>query len=127
MRLLALTNSTRRATVIPISWNNLPPRTLLFTGIWMLIFLSASYDAYFAWQYRAVLDVWEMNPFVLWLAGVGGLASVFAFKLFSMVFSAVLAAYCHSRRHRLEVPFTAIIGGAYFVLSFHYLISHLQS
>jgi len=30
-------------------------------------------------------------------------------------------------RHRLEIPFTVIVGGVYFVLAFHYLVSHLQS
>jgi len=127
MRLMALTTQTRRATAIPTGWDRLSQRTLLFSVIWALILVAASYDAYFAWQYRAVLDSWEMNPFILWLAGVGGLASVFAFKLFSMVFSAILAGYCHHRRHRLEVPFTAVVGGVYFLLSFHYLISNLQS
>jgi hypothetical protein len=127
MRLLALTHSPRRATTIFFAGDRLPQRTVLFAFVWLLIFLSASYDTYFAWHYRAVLDYWELNPFVLWLAGVGGLASVFAFKLFAMVFSAVLAAYCHHRRHRLEIPFTAIIGTAYLLLSFHYLLSNYQS
>jgi hypothetical protein len=102
-------------------------RTILFSLTWLLILLSAAYDTYFAWQYRAVLEAWEMNPFILWLAGVGGLASVFLFKLGTMIFSTILAAVCHHRRHRLEIPFTLIVGGVYFVLSFHYLVSQLQS
>jgi hypothetical protein len=102
-------------------------RTLLFTLTWILIILAASYDAYFAWQYRAVLDAWEMNPVILWLAGVGGVASVFLFKFFSMVFTTLVAIHCHHRRHRWEVPFTLVVAGVYFLLSFHYLVSHLQS
>jgi hypothetical protein len=114
-------------TLIPKAWELLSRRTILFGTAWTLIILSASYDAYFAWQYRAVLDAWEMNPLMLWLAGVGGLASVFLFKLFAMTLSTALAIFCHHRRHRLEIPFTVVIGGAYFALSFHYLLSHLLS
>ena len=125
MRSMALTLRSRPSTVIP--WERPSLRTVLFSVTWVLILLSAAYDSYFAWQYRAVLDAWEMNPFILWLAGVGGLASVFIFKLSSMIFSTVLAIFCHRRRHRMEIPFTLVIGSAYFALSFHYLISHIQS
>jgi hypothetical protein len=100
-----------------------PLRTVFFTFSWSFILLAAAYDAYFAWQYRAVLDAWEMNPFILWLAGVGGLASVFAFKLLSMAFSTGLAIVCHYRRHRLEIPFTLIVAAAYLALSVHYLMN----
>jgi hypothetical protein len=122
---LALTNLPSRT--IPHSWGLVSLRTALFSLIWILILLAASYDAYFAWQYRAVLDAWEMNPFILWLAGIGGLASVFLFKLFSMVLSTAVAIHCHHRRHRLEIPFTLVVAGVYFLLSFHYLVSHLQA
>jgi hypothetical protein len=98
-------------------------RTAFFTFSWSFILLAAAYDSYFAWQYRAVLDAWEMNPFILWLAGVGGLASVFTFKLLSTVFSTGLAIICHYRRHRLEIPFTLIVGTAYLALSVHYLMN----
>jgi hypothetical protein len=125
MRCVALTQLNRPSTVIP--WERPTLRTVLFSFIWVLILLSATYDSYFAWKYRVVLEAWEMNPFILWLAGVGGLASVFIFKLFSMIFSTLLAIFCHQRRHRLEIPFTVVIGSAYFALSFHYFVSHLQS
>jgi hypothetical protein len=126
MNSTALTFPLRTVRAIPRAWHRPSFRTVLFSLTWVLILLSAAYDCYFAWQYRAVLEAWEMNPFILWLAGVGGLASVFLFKLCTMIFSTVLAAVCHHRRHRLEIPFTVIVGGAYFILSFHYLISQLQ-
>jgi hypothetical protein len=101
-------------------------RTALFTISWLLIFLAASYDAYFAWQYREVLNAWELNPIILWLASVGGIASVFAIKFLSMAFSASVAIACHRRRHRLEIPLTLAVGSIYFVLSFHYLMSYAK-
>jgi hypothetical protein len=124
MNSVALTKLPSRA--IPHIRGSVSLRTVLFSLTWILIILAAFYDAYFAWQYRAVFDAWEMNPFILWLAGVGGLASVFLVKLFSMVFSTVVAIHCHHRRHRLEIPLTLVVAGVYFLLSFHYLISHLQ-
>ncbi len=101
-------------------------RTILFIFVWTCIFLAESYDTYFAWHYREVLADWELNPFILWLAGVGGLASVFLFKLSVIIYSTSLAAYCHHRRHRLEIPFTVVVGGVYFMLSFHYWINQLH-
>ena len=98
-------------------------RTVFFTLSWSFILLAAAYDSYFAWQYRAVLDAWEMNPFILWLAGVGGLTSVFMLKFLATVFSAGLAIVCHFRRHRLEIPFTLVVGAAYLALSVHYLLN----
>ena len=102
-------------------------RTILFCSCWLLILLAAAYDAYFAWRYRLVLSAWEMNPFILWLASVGGIASVLVVKLFSMILSTGVAAICHLRRHRLEIPLTLVIGCAYFALSFHYMISFWKS
>src|SRR5713101_9720841 len=81
-------------------------RTMFFTLAWAFIFLAATYDTYFAWQYRAALNAWEMNPFILWLASVGGLASVFTLKLATMIFSTGMAIYCHRQRYRWEMPFT---------------------
>ncbi len=98
-------------------------RTLFFALAWVFIFLAATYDTYFAWRYRAVLDCWELNPFILWLAGVGGLASVFILKLFTIFFSTGMAIYCHRRRHRWETPFTLVVGAVYFALSIHYVMS----
>jgi hypothetical protein len=112
---------------IPASyWRTCSLRTALFTLSWSFILLAAAYDSYFAWQYRTVLDAWEMNPFILWLAGVGGLATVLAFKLFAMVLSTGLAIICHFRRHRLEIPLTLVVGSAYLALSVHYVMSNLQ-
>jgi hypothetical protein len=107
-------------------WRTCSFRTAFFALSWSFILLAAAYDSYFGWQYRSVLDAWEMNPFILWLAGIGGLATVFAFKLFAMVLSTGLAVICHFRRHRLEIPLTLVIGSAYLALSVHYVMSHLQ-
>jgi hypothetical protein len=74
-----------------------------------------------------VMEAWEMNPFILWLASMGGIASVLAMKLFSMILSTGVAAICHWHRHRLEIPLTLIVGCAYFALSFHYMISFWKS
>jgi hypothetical protein len=104
-------------------WRLISLRTAFFAFCWSFILLTAAYDAYFAWQYRAVFDAWELNPFILWLAGVGGLATVFAVKLLSMVFSTGLAIVCHYRRHRLEIPYTLIIATAHLALSVHYVMS----
>ena len=100
--------------------------TISFCLIWAFIVLATAYDMYFAWKYRAVLDAWEMNPFILWLAGMVGLGGVFVFKLFATLFSTALAGYCHYRRHPMKLPLTLIIGCAYFVLSFHYLLAQMQ-
>ena len=124
MTSVALTELPSRT--IPQIRRSVSLRTGLFSLTWILIIVAASYDAYFAWHYRAVLDAWEMNPFILWLAGVGGLASVFLLKLFSMVFSTLVAIHCHYRRHRWEIAFTLVVAGVYFLLSFHYLVSNLQ-
>lgn len=104
-------------------WEAQALRTIFFIFAWVFIFLAATYDTYFAWQYRAVLNDWELNPFILWLAGVGGLASVFTLKLFTIFFSTGMAIYCHRRRHRWEIPFTLVVGSVYFALLVHYVMS----
>jgi hypothetical protein len=106
--------------------SKLPLRTVLFIIVWACICLVESYDTYFAWHYREMLADWELNPFILWLAGIGGLASVFLFKLSSIIFSTTLAALCHHRRHRLEIPYTVVVGAVNFMLSFHYFFNHLH-
>jgi hypothetical protein len=132
MRSMTLALPTRRqwpAAISPrirVTWDRISFRTIIFGLAWAFILLAAAYDTYFAWQYWSVLDAWEMNPVIVWLASYAGLPGVFTFKLFSMVFSTGLAIFCHHRRHRLEIPFTLVIGGAYFLLSFHYIMSYLQ-
>ncbi len=102
-------------------------RTLLFGLAWMFVMLAAGYDAYFAWQFRGVFEIWEMNPLACWAARVGGLEVVFVFKLTATIFASGTAAYCHFRRHRLEMPFTLAIFGIYLLLCAHYFLSHLNS
>jgi hypothetical protein len=102
-------------------------RTALFGLGWAFILGAAAYDIHFAWQYRAAFQVWELNPLVSWAARSYGLPFVFGFRAGMMLVAAGLALYCHCRRHRLEVPMTATVGGAHLLLSLHYLFGHLQS
>ena len=66
------------------------------------------------------------EPIHFMVGGRGRLGERFLLKLFSMVFSTLVAIHCHYRRHRWEIPFTMVVAGVYFLLSFHYLISNLQ-
>jgi hypothetical protein len=99
----------------------------VFLLAWTFILGVAAYDTYFAWRYRAIFLNWEMNALACWLAQVGGLGVVFAFKALGMAFATIMAVYCHRRRHRLLIPFTLIIGCAYLWLAFHYVAGHLDS
>jgi hypothetical protein len=100
---------------------------LLFVLTWGFIFLAAGYDAYFAWQYRAVLETWELNPVACWAGGQFGLPAVFGFKFGGLVYAAGLAVYCCRRHQRLQWPLTLVIAGAYASLSLHYVASLSQS
>ena len=99
----------------------------LFVPAWLFIFLAAGYDSYFAWQYREVLLEWELNPLALWAARRYGLPAVFAFKFAVLSLAGALAWYCSSRHRHLEQLLTLVIGGAYGLLSLHYVVSHHQS
>src|SRR5260370_40639223 len=95
MTSVALTELPSRT--IPQIRRSVSLRTGLFSLTWILIIVAASYDAYFAWHYRAVLDAWEMNPFILWLAGVGGLSSGCLLEVFATGLSTLGARHFYSR------------------------------
>lgn len=92
---------------------------------WTFTFVIAGYDVYFAWQYRAYFQSWEMNPLARWIAQDYGLTSVFVLKLGFLGFGVLVAAYCHFRRHYLELPYTLIVSAMHLWLSLHYLLANV--
>lgn len=94
---------------------------------WIFVVVVAVYDVYFAWQHRAFFNVWEMNPFARWIAQDFGLNVLFLLKIGLLVFGAAVAAYCHVRRHYLELPYTLIVSVVHLLLSLHYLIGQTSS
>jgi hypothetical protein len=97
-----------------------------FAILWTFILLAAAYDTYFAWQHRAALESWELNPVAVWAASSIGLDALFAFKALGMLFATTVAWYCRVRYARLGQAMTAIIGGAYALLLVHYVIGYQQ-
>jgi hypothetical protein len=102
-------------------------RTTLFTLAWIFVLGVATYDVYFAWQYRVAFQTWEMNPMARWMARFCGLGGVVALKSALIVFAVGVAAYCHRLRHRLEIPYTLFVSGVHLVLSLHYLLGQLRT
>jgi hypothetical protein len=95
---------------------------LWFAISWGFILAAASYDGYFAWHYRAVIESWELNPFALWVAANCGLGAVVLFKACGTLFAASLAWYCRRRHVFLGRGMTAIIAAAYALLAVHYVV-----
>ena len=100
-------------------------RITLFTLAWAFIAAVAAYDVYFAWHYRAFFQEWELNPVARWAVGQWGLGAVAVLKVALLSFALGVAAYCHHRRHRLEVPLTLVVGGAHLMLTVRYLFGQL--
>jgi hypothetical protein len=96
-------------------------KNVLVAFAWAFVLAVASYDVYFAWQYRAGFLFWELNPLARWIAEDFGIATLFALKLGMLGFAFAVAAYCHYRNHRLELPYTLVISGMHLGLSLHYL------
>lgn len=92
---------------------------------WTFTLVIAGYDVYFAWQYRAFFQFWEMNPVARWIAQDFGLTSLFALKLALLGFGVLVAAYCHLRRHYLELPYTLIVSGIHLFLSLYYVMGNV--
>lgn len=100
-------------------------RTGVFVLVWVFILLAAAYDSYFAYSYSAILEQWEMNPFIRWAANMVGLAAVFGFKAMGLGFSIGLAIYCRSARVELGELVTWTGGACYLFLVLYYAV-HLR-
>jgi hypothetical protein len=98
-------------------------RTALTTAAWLFVLAVATYDASFAWSHRAGFDLWEMNPVAVWAARLFGLGAVLLAKFLCIAFATWVAAYCHQRRHRLEMPYTFLVGILHVALSLHYYLA----
>jgi hypothetical protein len=102
-------------------------RTRLFTLAWAFVIFVAGYDALFAWNHRELFSLWEMNPVARWVAGLFGLGTVLILKSLAVAFGASVGAYCHHRRHPLELPYTLLVSSVHFALSVHYVVGQLIS
>jgi hypothetical protein len=93
---------------------------------WAFILGVAAYDTYFAWQYRAVFDAWEINPLARTVVSRFGLGALFGLKATAVAFAAVVAALCYRCRRRVTAcVYTACVGGAHLALCVQYLVGHL--
>jgi hypothetical protein len=99
-----------------------PMKTALTSVAWVFVLAVATYDASFAWNHRTSFEIWEMNPVAVWAARLFGLGAVLLAKFLTLVFATWVAAYCHQRRHRLEMPYTFLVGSLHFALSLHYYL-----
>ncbi|HZU35733.1 MAG TPA: DUF5658 family protein [Gemmataceae bacterium] len=95
-------------------------RGFLFILAWTFTTAAACFDAIFAWHYRASFQGWEMNPLMRGLAEVGGLPTVFAFKMAGLVLATGLACYCYQRHTRLARSLTVVVVGIHSLLMVHY-------
>lgn len=101
-------------------------RSPFFVLCWLFVLLVALYDSYFAWKYRAVFHLWEMNPLARWMVGTWGLNALLSLKMALLVFALGVACHCHRLRHRLEVPYTLVISGVHLTLGAQYVAGYLQ-
>ena len=100
-------------------------RNMIFVLAWTFVLIIAGYDVYFAWQYRAGFHAWELNPVARWLAQDYGVRFVLELKIALLAFGISVAAYCHFRRHYLELPYTLIVSGIHLWLSVHYVMGYV--
>jgi hypothetical protein len=94
---------------------------------WLLIAAAALYDGYFAWQYRAALGAWEVNPVARWATDSFGLPLVLAFKAGTVLFAAGTTWYCARRNRTLAKGLTGVAGCLYLVLSANYALNLARS
>jgi hypothetical protein len=97
-----------------------------FCFAWAFVSIVAAYDVYFAWQYRAEFQVWEINPLARWMAHLFGLWTVFGAKALLLGFATSVAVQCYRCRHRLTLPYTMVVGGIHLGLSLQYLLGHIR-
>jgi hypothetical protein len=98
-------------------------RFSLFLLTWLFTIFAAVFDAYFAWNHRAGLQNWELNPFICWLAGIGGIETVLGFKAITTIFATGIGFFCRRRQHWLAMPFTLAVAGIFIFLSVYYVIA----
>lgn len=98
-------------------------RTLIALA-WGFTFLAAAYDSYFAWQYREVIQSWELNPLALWAVERVGLVAIFGFKFATLAFAAALAWHCRRGHHVLGHALTLFVVGVYGMLMVHYVLEY---
>jgi len=98
-------------------------RFSLFLLVWSFTIFAAIFDAYFAWNHRAGLETWELNPFICWLAGVGGIEIVLGFKAVTTIFATSIGFFCRQRQHWMAMPFTVIVASIFIFLSVYYVIA----
>jgi hypothetical protein len=94
---------------------------------WLLIAAAALYDGYFAWQYRAALGSWEVNPVARWATEFFGLPAVLAFKAATVFFAATTTWYCARRNRTLAKGLTGVAGFMYLALSANYALNLARS
>jgi hypothetical protein len=98
-------------------------RSSIFGLLWSFTAFAAGYDAYFAWQHQAGFQTWELNPFICWLAALGGLHAVIGFKVVTTAFALALACLCRWRQHWLERPLTLTVASIFLGLSVYCVIN----
>ncbi len=95
-------------------------KRLWFVLAWTFVSVVATYDALFAWHYRASFSFWELNPFMRWIDQSAGLEMVFVFKFVVLTLATAVAYYCYSRPHLLARVYTPIIVGVHVLLMTRY-------
>ncbi len=100
---------------------------MLFAAAWLFIVLAGALDGYFAWRFQADFQAWETNPWARWLARNCSMGALLCFKALGLVFGGAVAVGCRRLKHRLAMPMTLVIFGAYFFLSLHYAAGFLAA
>jgi hypothetical protein len=94
---------------------------------WLVIAAAALYDGYFAWQYRAALGSWEVNPLARWATDSFGLPTLLAFKAATVLFAGGTTWYCARRHRTLAKRLTGVAGFLYLTLSANYALNLARS
>src|SRR5438874_1810061 len=90
---------------------------------WAFIFLAATFDTGFAWQYRAGIPEWELNPVACWCFRWFGAGGVVGLKVLTHAFAFSVIGYSGLYGPRgLFARATLAVLAVYAVLSTHYLL-----
>jgi hypothetical protein len=101
-------------------------KVIVFALVWCLIIVAATYDGYFAWQYRADFDAWEINPVARWVVSSFCIEAMVLLKVLGVSFATGVAICCHRLRNRLEIPLTVFVSCCYLYLSIHYAVGFMS-